>query len=114
MDKPDIGIGIADVGIDIADIDRKTDNISTGISIGLEMINVNFDNVKDEINKFVGQDLGNHGNGNNSSSTKYFKFINFFVNQKSGHFKQFIITIEIIQFNVNDTKADYTVSTLFE
>lgn len=51
----------------------------------LKMIYVNFDNIKDKINKSVSQDLGNHGNGNSSSSTKCLKFSNFFVNDRSGH-----------------------------
>ena len=47
------------------------------------MKHVNFDNVKNENDEFDGQDLDNHGNGNDSSSTKRLKFISFFVNNRS-------------------------------
>lgn len=51
----------------------------------LKMIYVNFDDVKNEINEFVDWDLGNHGNGNSSSSTRCVKFIEFSIKNRSGH-----------------------------
>ena len=46
--------------------------------------------------KSVDKDLSNHGEGNSSSSTKYPKFISFSVNNKSGHFEQLVIALEMI------------------
>lgn len=53
----------------------------------LKIIYVNFDNIKKEFDKFVGQTLGNHVDDNDSNIIKYYKFINFFVNNRSTHFK---------------------------
>ena len=77
------------------------------------MIHVNFNNVKEEIDKFGGQDLGDHGNGNGSNSTRRPKFISFFVNNRSSHFEQLITTMKMIQVNVDDINVDDIVSTLF-
>ena len=77
------------------------------------MIHVNFDNMKGEIDKSVGQDPGNNGDGNGSSNTRRLKLIGFFVNNRIGHFEQFITTMEMIQVDVDDTKANDTVSTTF-
>ena len=80
----------------------------------LEIIHINLNNLKEEINEFVGQDPGNYGNSNGSSSTKYFKFISFFVNNRSGYSEQFTTTMEIIKVEVDNIKADNTVSISFE
>ena len=53
----------------------------------MAIIHVNFTNVKDEINEFVGQDLGNYGNGGDSSSIRHTQFINFYINNRSDHSK---------------------------
>ena len=77
------------------------------------MIHVDFNNVKDEIDEFVSQDPDNIGNGNNSSSIRYLKFISFFVNNRLGHFEQLTTTMKMIQVNVDDTKPDNIVSIPF-
>ena len=75
------------------------------------MIHVDFNNIKDEIDDFIGQDQGDHGNGD---SSKCLKFISFFFNNRSGHSEQLTTTIEMIQVNLDDTKADDTMTTPFE
>lgn len=62
----------------------------------LKIIYIDFDNLKDKIDKSIGQDSGNHSNNDNNNSTKYDKFIKFFVNNRSSHFKQLTTTIETI------------------
>ena len=79
----------------------------------LKMIHINFNMLKDEIDKFVSQNLSNHSNGNGSSSTRRLKFIKFSVNDRSGHSEQFITMMKMIQVNVDVTKANNTVSTPF-
>ena len=69
--------------------------------------------MKDKINKFVGQNLGNHSDGNGSSSTKRLKFISFSINNRSSHFEQFIIKIEMIHVSVKNIKANNTMSISF-
>ena len=61
-----------------------------------------------EIDKFVGQDPGNYndGNSNGSKSTKYFKFIRFFVNNRSGHSDLLTTTLEIIYVDFNNVKDE--------
>lgn len=44
----------------------------------------------------VGQNPSDYGNGNSSSSTRRFKLIGFFVNNRSSHSEQLIIAIEMI------------------
>ena len=75
------------------------------------MIHVDFNNVKDGINESVGQEPGNHSISNGRNSTRYLKFIRFFVNNRSDHFKQITNIMEIIKINVNETRANNTVST---
>ena len=65
------------------------------------MIYVNFNNIKDEIDKYVGHNLGNHGNGNESSNIRLLKHINFFVINRSNYFEQFTTMLEIININFN-------------
>lgn len=79
----------------------------------LEIIYIKFDNIKNEIDKFISQELGYHSNNNSSSSTKRLKFISFFLNNKSGYFEQLTIIIEMIQIKVDDTKANDIISILF-
>ena len=52
----------------------------------LKMIHIDFDNVKYEIDKLVGQNPGNYGIGNGNSSTRYFKFITFSLTNRLVHF----------------------------
>ena len=46
--------------------------------------------------EFVDRDIGNSGKNNGSSSTRRPKFISFSVNNRSGHFEQLIIMLEMI------------------
>ena len=68
------------------------------------MIYVTFDNVKDEIDKFVDQDLGNNGNNNGNSNSKYPKFISFSINNRTGYSKELITTLKIIYIDFNKLK----------
>lgn len=77
------------------------------------MIQVNINDVMDEIDEFTIQNPGNYGENNSNSSTKYPKFINLPINNRSSHFVQFRITIKIIQVDVNITEANNIVSILF-
>lgn len=43
----------------------------------LEMIYIDFDNIKDEIDESISRNPGNHSNGDRNSSTEYPKFISF-------------------------------------
>lgn len=78
-----------------------------------EMIHIDFDNVKDEIDEFVSWNLGNYGDGNGSGGTRHLIFINFSINNRLGHSKQLITTIEIILIDVDNTEANNIVSLLF-
>ena len=62
----------------------------------------------DEIDEFIGQDPSNYNNGNNDSSknTKHAKFINFFVNNRSGNFEQLTTMLKIIYVNFNNVKNE--------
>ena len=53
----------------------------------LQIIYVNFNNVKDKIDEVVGQDPGNHSDDNGSSDNKCPEFVSFFDNNRSGYFK---------------------------
>lgn len=57
------------------------------------------------MDKKVGQDLSDHGNGNGSSSTRCSKFISFFVNNRSNHFEQLRTKIKVIQ-KVSNSKIN--------
>lgn len=67
------------------------------------MIYIHFNNVKDKIDQFIGQDLGNYGKHNSSSSTKRPKFISLSVNNRLGYSEELTTMMELIQFNVDDT-----------
>ena len=49
------------------------------------------------LRKFVDQNLADYGKSNSSNRTRHFKFIGFFVNNKSGHFEQITIALEMIE-----------------
>ena len=80
----------------------------------LEIIHVNFNNVKDEIDKFFGQYQGNYGNGDGRSSIRYLKSINFTINNRSDYSEQLITTIKMTQVNINNTEVNNTINTLFK
>lgn len=62
----------------------------------LKMIYVNFNNVKEEIDKSIGQDPNNHSKNNAKSSTRRPKFISFFVNNRSSYSEQLKTTLEMM------------------
>lgn len=68
----------------------------------------------DKFDKFVVQDLGKYDNSNSNNNTKYFKFIGFFINNRSSHSKQFTTIIKIIKVDINNIKINNIVNTLFE
>ena len=75
----------------------------------LNRIHVNFNNVKDETDTFVSQDLGDHGNGNSSSSTRHPKVISFSVNNRSSYLEELTTTMKIIPIDMDDIKVNDTV-----
>lgn len=68
----------------------------------------------DKTDEFVVQDLGNNSDSNSSSNSKHPQLIGFFVNNKFRHSEQLTIIMEMIQVDVDDTKANDTMNTLFK
>lgn len=77
------------------------------------MIQINVNNMTNEIDKFVSQNPNDYGNSNSSTSTRHLKFTSFFVNNKSIHFEQLTIMIEIIQVIIENIKANNMMNTPF-
>lgn len=50
----------------------------------------------------ISQDLDDYSNGNGSSSTRSLKFINVFINNRSGPSEQLQTMLKMIQVDIND------------
>ena len=76
-------------------VNNRLGNIEQ-ITTMLEIIYINFNNMKDEIDEFVGRDPSNYGNANSKGSIRRLKFVKFFINDRSDYFEQFMTIIEMI------------------